>query len=132
MKELVPGLTAEESIRVDESNVAATFGSGRVPVFSTPYLVALIEGAAMAAVDEAMLPGQDTVGTDIQISHKAATPIGMTVTARARLEKVEGRRLLYTVEAWDDKETISEGSHERFIINREKFLAKVEAKKQAK
>lgn len=132
MTELAAGLTGERSARVEESNTALSFGSGLAPVFSTPYLVALMEGAAVNAIAPALSPEQGSVGTMIQVNHKAATPVGMTVTAKARLEEVDGRRLVFSVEAWDDKELVGDGKHERFIINNEKFLAKAEAKKLTK
>ncbi len=132
MTELAAGLTGEKSVVVSESNTALSFGSGLAPVFSTPYLVALMEGAAVDALTPVLTPEQGSVGTLVQVSHKAATPIGMTVTAKARLEEVDGRRLVFAVEAWDEQELVGEGRHERFIINNEKFLAKVEAKKQTK
>ena len=122
---LVPGLTGEATTKVTDANTAAAVGSGGITVFSTPMMIALMENAALRAVQPHLAEGESTVGTAIHIKHMAATPLGMNVRAVARLETVEGRRLVYTVEAFDDREKIGEGTHERFIIQVEKFLSRV-------
>ena len=113
---------------VTQENTAQAVGSGLVPVFATPYMVALMEGAAVDAVQDALAPDEGTVGTRLDVTHDAATPIGMKVWAEAELTAVEGRKLTFTVTAYDEKEKIGGGTHERFIIKPEKFLAKVQAK----
>ncbi|HLN63995.1 MAG TPA: thioesterase family protein [Symbiobacteriaceae bacterium] len=122
---LVPGLTGEATTKVTDANTAAAVGSGGITVFSTPMMIALMENAALRAVQPHLAEGESTVGTAVNIKHMAATPLGMNVRAVARLETVEGRRLVYTVEAFDDREKIGEGTHERFIIQVEKFLSRV-------
>jgi fluoroacetyl-CoA thioesterase len=125
---LVPGLTGEATTVVTEANTAAAVGSGGITVFSTPMMIALMENAAARAVQPYLNEGDSTVGTLVNVKHLSATPIGMTVRAVARLEAVEGRRLVFTVEAFDEKGKIGEGTHERFIITVDRFLHKVSQK----
>lgn len=122
---LVPGLTGEARTKVTEANTAAAVGSGGIAVFATPMMIALMESAALQAVQPHLAEGESTVGTLVNIKHMAATPLGMQVRAVARLDAVEGRRLLFTVEAFDEAEKIGEGSHERFVIQVERFLGRV-------
>ena len=129
MTELTVGLKGETTITVTDSNTAAAHGSGNIPVFATPAMVALMENAAMNSVETELAPARTTVGTRLETTHVAATPVGMKVTAKAELTGVEGKKLLFKVEAFDEKELIGSGSHERFIIDKEKFLQRVEAKK---
>ena len=110
-------------------NTAAAVGSGSLPVFATPYMIALMENAACNAIADALEDGQSSVGTKLDVSHDAATPVGMHVTARAELIEVDRRRLVFRVTASDDAGPIGQGTHERFLIMAEKFLAKAEAKK---
>ena len=128
MANLVNGLNAETSKTVTESDTAAKLGSGLVPVFGTPALVALMEGAAVKALEGCLDEGQTTVGGRIDASHLAATPVGMNVRARAELIKIDGRKLTFKIEAWDDVEKIGEASHERFVIDMAKFIAKAQSK----
>jgi predicted thioesterase len=125
---LAPGLTGEATTVVTDANTAAAVGSGGITVFSTPMMIALMENAALNAVQPHLAPGESTVGTVVNVKHMGATPLGLHVRAVARLEAVEGRRLSFTVEAYDDREQIGEGTHERFIISVERFLAKVAQK----
>ena len=125
------GLKGRAETTVVESNTAAAVGSGLVPVFATPYMIALMENSAVNAVNDRLEARQGTVGTHLNVSHEAATPIGMKVWAEALLTEVEGKRLVFEVTAYDEAGVIGRGSHERFIINTEKFLAKCEAKKKA-
>jgi predicted thioesterase len=129
MNELAPGLTAEHTFTVTEADTAAKLGSGLVPVFATPALVALMEAAAVQALAGRLPEGRTTVGGRIDIRHLAATPIGMTVRARAELTEVEGRKLTFKIEAWDEVEKIGEAIHERIVIDLEKFVARTQAKK---
>lgn len=123
-----PGLIGEISLVVEDAHTAAQYGSGLAPVFSTPHMVALVESAAKVAVEPYLAEGQSTVGTLVNVRHLAATPVGMTVRARAELLEVDRRRLRYRVEAWDDVEKIAEGEHERFIIDYDRFMQKVNEK----
>lgn len=122
---LAPGLTAETRTAVTHANTAAAVGSGGIDVFATPMMIGLMEMAALQAVQPHLAEGETTVGTLVNVKHMAATPLGMTVRATARLEQVEGRRLVFRVEAFDEREKIGEGLHERFVVQAQKFLARV-------
>jgi fluoroacetyl-CoA thioesterase len=126
--ELTSGLTGELAITVTVEDTAAKWGSGLVPVYSTPALVGLMEGAAVAALKGYLPDGRTSVGGRIDVRHLAATPVGMQVRARAELTEIDGRRLVFKVTAWDEAEQIGEAVHERFIVDEAKFLARVQAK----
>jgi fluoroacetyl-CoA thioesterase len=128
MTTLIPGLSAELNITVSEADTAAKWGSGLVPVYSTPALVGLMEAAAVKALEGQLDAGKTTVGGHIDVRHLAATPVGMSVRARAELTAVEGRKLTFQVDAWDEVEKIGEALHERFLIDTDKFVAKVQSK----
>jgi fluoroacetyl-CoA thioesterase len=126
---LQPGLVGEASITVTDTMTAAALGSGNVDAFSTPALIALLEAAAIDALGDRLPEGQTTVGTMLNVRHLAATPVGMAVTARATLKEIDGRRLVFDVEAWDAVERVGEGTHERFIVTRARFEERVRGKK---
>ena len=128
MNELVPGLAAEIEHTVIDADSASRWGSGLVPVFSTPALVGLMENAAVQALTGHLSPGQTTVGAHIDVRHLAATPIGMQVRARAELVGVEGRKLVFKIQAWDEVELIGEADHERFVVDQARFLGRVQTK----
>lgn len=128
MSQLSPGLKAEAEITVTEADTAARWGSGLVPVYSTPALVGLMENAAVLSLAGHLPAGQTTVGGRIDARHLAPTPVGMKVRALAELVQVEGRKLVFRVEAWDEVEKVGEAAHERFIIDEAKFMARVRAK----
>lgn len=125
MNELKAGLVGSATVTVAENNIAKTMKSGALAVFATPAMCALMEEAACAAVNSCMEEGMGTVGISLNISHDRATAMGETVTATAVLTAVEGRKLVYSVEAKDSKGIIGKGTHERFIINNEKFMSKL-------
>ena len=113
---------------VDDAHTAPRVGSGRVRVLATPVMINLMEAAALDAV-EALLPaGHQSLGIKLDVSHHAATPVGMRIIATARLVGVEGRRLRFEVEARDEKETIGGGTHERVVVNVERFDERVQKK----
>ena len=116
---------------VNEHNTAAAVGSGLLPVFATPQMIALMENAAVNAVQSQLEEGQGTVGTRLDVSHDAATPIGMKVWAEAELTAVDGRKLTFSVAAYDEGGPIGKGVHERFVIQNDRFLAKAQSKKGA-
>ncbi len=126
--EIVPGLVGEVEMVVGEEDTARHLGSGNVNVFATPVMVRLMERAGVAAVDHLLPTGQRTVGVHLDVQHLAATPLGMTVRARAELLAVEGRQLTFKVEAFDDQEKVGEGTHRRVIIDLERFKERVERK----
>ena len=119
------GLKYESTVAVSQSNTATTLGSGDMAVFATPAMVALMENAAMLAVAAQLPEGSATVGTQMNTSHIKASPLGATITASAELTEVEGRKLTFAVKAWDEKGTIGEGVHTRFVVDRERFLSKL-------
>lgn len=123
------GMTAEKSEQVTPDNTAIKYGSGGVAVYATPAMIGLMEGTCLAAVDPFLPEGFATVGTELNVKHLAATPVGMTVRAQAELTEISGKKLLFRVEAFDDKDKIGEGTHERYIIDLNKFLQKTAAKK---
>jgi fluoroacetyl-CoA thioesterase len=132
MNDLTTGLSAEISVTVTESDTAAKWGSGLVPVFSTPALVGLMEATAVKALEGHLPEGQTTVGGHIDIHHLAATPVGIKVRVRAELTAIDGRKLTFQIEAWDEVEKIGEAIHERFVIDKEKFIARAQAKSKSK
>ena len=114
---------------VDDSVSAKTLGSSPLDVFATPAMVALMEQAAWTGVVSALDHGHGTVGSRLEVTHTAATPMGMTVTATAELIEIDGRRLVFRVSAEDQCGLIGEGIHERYIVDEARFLAKTNAKK---
>lgn len=130
--ELNIGLKGRAETTVTPNNTAQAVGSGLVPVFATPYMIALMEGAAVNAVQAALSADEGTVGTRLDVTHDAATPIGLKVWAEAELVAVEGRKLTFAVAAYDEREQIGGGTHERFVIKPEKFVARAQAKGKGK
>ena len=113
---------------VVEELTAKVMGSGRLDVFATPAMVAMMEEAAHTSDEPELEEGQGTVGTSMTVSHIAATPVGMEVTCESELIEVDGRKLVFEIKAMDEVGLIGEARHERFIIENEKFLAKTNAK----
>ena len=128
MDELKPGLKGELKQVVTEKDTAARYGSGLVVAFATPALVALMESASVAALHKYLSSNQTSVGVEVNIKHLAPTPVGMSVVAKAELLEVNGNRLRFKVEAWDDKEKVGEGTHVRAIINASRFAEKLKQK----
>ena len=122
------GKTYSVSLTVDESKLACSVGSGSVEVYATPMMIALIENCAAACVQDELPEGDTTVGTLINVSHVAATPCGMKVTATATLTAIDGRQLTCHVKAEDECGLIGEGEHQRVIVHTDKFNAKAKAK----
>ncbi len=114
--------------RVDAGNTAVAMGSGEIPVFATPAMVALMEEAAVTCVKAQLGPDETSVGIRLEVAHTAATPVGMIVRAEAVLKEIDGRRLIFHVTAFDEREKIGEGRHERFVVKKERFLSKVQEK----
>jgi predicted thioesterase len=124
------GDTGHARLTVTAARTAHALGVGGVEVFATPFLVALMEEAAGAVMAPHLPPGGSSVGTLVDVKHLAATPVGMTVRAEATLLETDGKRFLFSVQAWDEKEKIGEGRHERFVVgDLAKFIARVEKKK---
>lgn len=119
------GLTYTVQTVVTETNTAAYIGSGDLAVFATPAMAALMENAAMLAAAPHLEPTQTTVGSAINTTHIKPTPVGGKVAATATLTAVDGRKLTFKVEARDAQGTIGEGTHVRYIVDRERFMAKL-------
>jgi predicted thioesterase len=123
-----PGLKSSTEILVGTRDTAPHVGSGKIKVLATPVLVMLLEEAALNAVEGLLPAGQQTVGTRLDVSHTAATPVGMRVTAHAEVTRVEGRKLTFRVWAEDEVERIGEGMHERIIVTVDRFDIRTQAK----
>ncbi len=125
---LAPGLAASTEILVGTRDTAHHVGSGKIKVLATPVMVMLLEEAALNAVEGLLPAGRQTVGTRLDVSHVAATPVGMRVTAHAEVIEVDGRKLKFRVWAEDDVERIGEGIHERIVVDVERFDKRTRAK----
>lgn len=122
------GMRGQARMQVSQKHTAEAWGSGDVPVFGTPSLVALLETAAVNAVATHLGPDETTVGTWLDIVHLAATPVGQEVRAEAELIAIEGRKLTFTAVAHDTREKIGECRHQRIIVTRDRFIAKAAGK----
>ena len=128
MKLVEIGIQGRATVKVTQSNLASSTGSGAVDVFSTPSLVLLMEEAAMDALKPYMEPGESSVGTLVNIRHISPTTLGLTVTATATLTEIDGRRLVIHVEARDELDIVGEGTHERFLISVDRFISRAREK----
>lgn len=122
------GIKGKDTVEVVYENTATAVGSGVLEVFATPMMIALMEKTACNSVIPYLEEGDGSVGTELNVKHVAATPIGMTVTCESELIEVDGRRLVFKVEAYDEVGLIGKGTHERFIVNNEKFQSKTNKK----
>ena len=118
------GLKGRAETVVTDANTAQAACSGALPVFGTPFMCALMEEAAWKSIAPHLEPGQSTVGTRLEVSLDSATPVGMKVWAESEITEVDGKRLVLTVAAFDERGPIGRGTHERFIVTDERFLAK--------
>lgn len=126
---LETGIKGKLETVVTEDKTARVMGSGELDVFATPAMIALIEETAWKSVAEHLEPGEGTVGTKLDVSHISATPIGLTVTCETELIQVDRRRLVFHVEVYDEAGKIGEGTHERFVVQNDKFMNKAIEKK---
>ncbi len=117
--------TRKLTIKVEEKDTALAHGSGSVNVFATPAMVALMENAARQSVQAFLNEGDTTVGTEIAVKHIKATAVGQNVEARAVLTEVDGRKLKFTLEAFDDQDRIGFGTHTRYIVNEARFMEQI-------
>ena len=124
------GLKGRAEAIVNDSNTAQAACSGALPVFGTPFLCALMEEAAWKSIAPHLEAGQSTVGTRLNISHDSATPVGIKVWAESEVTAVDGKRLVLKVFAYDEKGLIGQGTHERFVITDDRFLAKTAKKRE--
>lgn len=126
---LTTGIKNKTELYVTDKNTAKAVGSGTLEVYATPQMVNLMETCACFSVEPYMEPGKTTVGIGLSISHVSATPIGLKVWCESELIAIDGRKLTFRVSAYDERGPIGEGTHERFIVDTQKFMAKVQAKK---
>lgn len=122
------GLKGRAEAVVSERNTAQAACSGALPVFGTPFMCALMEEASWKSIAPHLEPGQSTVGTRLEITHDSASPVGIRVWAESEVVEVDGKRIALKVAAYDEKGLIGRGTHERFIITDERFLAKTAGK----
>ncbi len=125
---LEAGIKGNQTTAVTQQNTAKALGSGGLEVFATPAMIALMEKTAAESVSGLLEEGWGTVGISLNVKHTAPTPVGMKVTCESVLTEVDGKRLVFEVTASDEKGVIGSGIHERFIINNEKFMQKVNEK----
>jgi predicted thioesterase len=124
------GIKGQNEVLVVEQNTAKNVGSGMLPVFATPAMAALMEKTASESVQPFLGEGEGTVGISLNIRHLAATPIGLTVKCESELIEIDRKRLVFSLKVSDGVDIIGDGTHERFIINNDKFMQKAESKKQ--
>ncbi len=122
------GQTGTSTLVVGDEHTAARVGSGRVGVLATPVMINVIEAAALAAVEHLLPAGHQSLGTHLDVTHVAATPVGMKVTAEVRVTGTEGRIIRFDVVARDEQEVIGSGVHERVVVNVARFDERVQAK----
>lgn len=125
------GLKGRAETIVNDTNTAAAMGSGLVPVFATPAMVALMEQAAASSLLPYLEEGQGTVGIHLDVSHESATPIGLRVWAESEVTSIDGKQISFTVSAYDEAGLIGRGTHKRACITVDRFLTRAEQKKQA-
>jgi fluoroacetyl-CoA thioesterase len=122
------GLMGTSEMRVGKEDLVGHLKGIEVGVLSTPRLIQLMETAAVLAIENYLLPDQLSLGTEVRVKHLSATPLGMRVTAHALLKGVDGRRLLFLIDAYDDLEKVAEGEHERVLVSKGRFLRKIDEK----
>jgi predicted thioesterase len=128
LADLTAGLKGSAELLVGVEHTAPRVGSGRVPVLATPVMINVIEAAALAAVEHLLPAGHQSLGIHLDVRHFAATPVGMRVYATAELINIDGRTLLFRVEARDEREPIGDGWHKRVVVNVARFDQRVQRK----
>jgi predicted thioesterase len=128
LNRVTPGLIGTAEIVVTPDQTAPFVGSGRIAVLATPVMINLIEAAALAAVEHLLPAGHQSLGTHLDISHFAATPVGLRVTATAQVLKIEGRAISFRVDARDEREPIGGGTHRRVVVSVARFDERVQRK----
>ncbi len=132
LAKLTAGLEGRATRAVSAEWMAPHMGSGGAPVFASPSMIALMEGAAVDCVEKRLPEGHQSLGTHLDVHHIAATPAGLTVTATARLVAIDGRKLTFAVEAHDGVEVIGKGTHTRVVVDTPRFMARLATKSPAK
>ena len=130
--EIRAGVSGSAELLVGEEHTAPRVGSGKVQVLATPVMINVIEAAALETVERFLPAGYQSLGTVLNVRHLAATPVGMRIRATAKVAKVDGRTIFFTVAVFDDKELIGDGTHERVVVNVAKFDERVQRKLKTK
>lgn len=128
LSKLKPGLKGSVEIIVSDAHTAPRIGSGRVAVLATPVMINVLEAAALDAIESLLPAGHQSLGTHLDVKHYAATPVGMKLRGVAEVTRVDGRNIHFRVEAFDDKERVGDGTHERVVVNVERFDQRVQKK----
>ncbi|MBQ3265516.1 MAG: thioesterase family protein [Ruminococcus sp.] len=128
MPPITSGITNEKSVAVTIENTALAMGSGTLRVFATPAMIALVEGCCAESVEDLLDEGITSVGTKVEIEHLVASPLGASILCKSTLTAVDGRRLDFAVEVFDNAGLIGRGTHTRFTVDAERFLTKTYAK----
>ena len=128
LSKIKPGAQGRAEITVGAEHTAPRVGSGMVHVLATPVMINLIEAAALDAIERFLPPGYQSLGTVLHVRHIAATPVGMKAVATVVVERVAERTVYFRVEARDEKDLVGDGTHERVVVNVEKFAARVQRK----
>lgn len=123
------GIKGEAGLTVSDENTAISMGSGTLPVFATPAMAALMEKACAESVEPLLGEGNTSVGVFMELHHVSASPVGSVVTCESILSRVDGRKLKFTVKAYDEGGLIGDGLHERVIVDAERFMSKANGKK---
>ncbi|MDQ7024956.1 MAG: thioesterase family protein [Anaerolineae bacterium] len=123
------GLIGEAITTVTSDLTAITMGSGSVSVYATPAMIALMEAAAISALDPHLPESDTSVGIEIHVQHLSATPVGEQITAMAEITHIDGKRVKFELRAWDEREIIGQGTHTRFIIDADEFTERLTGKK---
>lgn len=131
MRGVAPGLKGTAEIVVGDAHTAPEIGSGKIAVLATPVMINLMEAAALDAIEHLLEPGHQSLGTHLDVSHVAATPVGMTARATAEVTGVDGNRVAFRVVAHDDRDLIGEGTHTRVVVDVARFDARVAKKTPA-
>jgi predicted thioesterase len=127
--EMVPGLIGKSEMVVGEEDLVSKLGNIAVDVLSTPRLIQLLETAAIEAIRDYMPSDQLSLGTQVKVKHLSPTPLGMKVTAHALLKEIDKNRLFFLVDAFDERDKVAEGEHERILVSKERFIQRVEKKR---
>lgn len=128
LSKLLPGLTGNATVLVTPDRLATVVGSGNAPVYASPMLIAALEAASVDCVEHLLPDGHQSLGTHLDVTHSAPTPLGLTVTATATLTAIAGRKLTFAVTAHDGVETIGGGTHTRIVVDTRRFMARLAAK----
>jgi predicted thioesterase len=119
------GARGDQNVLVTDELTALAMGSGSLPVLATPAMIALMESAAVTAIESFLPEGQSSVGIEINVRHLSATPIGEEIIASAIVTQIDGKRITFEVRAWDRKELIGEGTHVRYLIDEDRFMSRL-------